>query len=510
MTAPMRVALVRPPMLLTRLAHTTPTCPPLGLAYLAGSLRAKGHEVSVVDAVGEGIFRYTPFGSRFLLHGLERDAIVARIRPDVEAIGVSIMFSHELPEARRLIVALRRAFPRALLIVGGEHVTAVPEETLAATPEIDYAVLGEGEETLVELLAALAAGGPVAAVAGLAWRGPDGIPNRSPVRRRIRRVDEIPEPAWDLTPLAAYLDNEKGFGVNRGRSMPVLATRGCPYQCTFCSSPSMWTTAWVAREPARLLAEMERYLGLYRIDNFDFYDLTAIVKRSWIVEFCRLIIERGHGFTWQLPSGTRSEAIDGEVTELLYRAGCRNLSYAPESGSPAVLARIKKKIRKDRMMSSMRAAVHSGLNVKANILLGFPDEVRREMWQSLAFVIEMAVAGIHDVSICSFSPYPGSELFAELRADGRIGHMSDEYYLGLASYTDVADAVTWSKQVGGREIALYRVFGMMTFYGVSFLVRPWRPLRIAWNVLRSRQESRLEMSLSDMVTRLRAGAKAAG
>lgn len=497
----MRVTLIRPPMVLSRMAHTTPTCPPIGLAYLAGSLRASGHDVAVVDAVGEALDAFVPLGGRFLVHGLSRDEVVKRVDPSSDVIGVSVMFSHEFPEARRLVEQLREAHPRAVIVAGGEHVNAVPEDTLRTAPGIHHAVLGEGEETFVDLLDRIRTGREIAGTEGVATRVGEQVVC-GPPRRRIRAVDDIAEPAWDLLPLTRYLDGEKGFGVNRGRSMPVLATRGCPYQCTFCSSPAMWTTAWIARDPAKLLDEMERYLATYRIDNFDFYDLTAIVKRDWIVRFCRMILERGHRFTWQLPSGTRSEAIDGEVSELLYRSGCRNVSYAPESGSPAVLARIKKKIRIDRMKDSMRHAVGAGLNVKANVLLGFPGETRREMRESLRFVVEMAALGVHDVSITSFSPYPGSELFEALRGSGAIREMDDAYYEGLACYTDVADAVSWSEHVGGRELALYRVGGMLAFYAVSFATRPWRPFKIVGNVLRHRQDSRLEMSLNDMVARL--------
>src|SRR5581483_8270975 len=111
----------------------------------------------------------------------------------------------------------------------------------------------------------------------------------------------------------------------------------------------------------------------------DFYDLTAIVKRDWIVRFCNLAIDSGANFTWQLPSGTRSEAIDGEVAQLLFRSGCRNISYAPESGAPSVLARIKKKIKLPAMKESMRGAIRAGINVKANIIIGFPHETHREI-----------------------------------------------------------------------------------------------------------------------------------
>src|SRR5262249_38566659 len=138
---------------------------------------------------------------------------------------------------------------------------------------------------------------------------------RTAPRQRIRDVDAIPRPAWHLFPVSNYLDGGFTYGVNLGRSMPILATRGCPYQCTFCSSPAMWTT---------------RY-----------YALTAIIKRDWILAFCRELERRGLDITYQLPTGTRSEVLDEEVLAALYRTGCRNICYAPESGSPETLARIK-------------------------------------------------------------------------------------------------------------------------------------------------------------------------
>src|SRR5439155_4419084 len=105
-----------------------------------------------------------------------------------------------------------------------------------------------------------------------------------------------------------YIDNACTYGANLGRSMPILASRGCPFECTFCSSPQMWTTRWSARKPEFVLAEMKKYIQRYCVTNFDFYDLTAIVKKQWIADFCRLLIDERVNVTWQLPSGTRSEA----------------------------------------------------------------------------------------------------------------------------------------------------------------------------------------------------------
>ena len=284
--------------------------------------------------------------------------------------------------------------------------------------------------------------------------------------------------------------------------MPIVATRGCPFQCTFCSSPQMWTTRWVAREPAAVVAEIKGYIRDYGVTNIDFYDLTAVVRRDWILDFCRLLVEEDLGITWQLPSGTRSEAIDAEVADLLFRSGCTNLSYAPESGSPAVLKRIKKKVNLGRMIDSMRDAVRSGINVKANIIIGFPGETHADIWRSFRFIARSALTGLNDVSIWIYSPYPGCSLFEELRQKGRIGAFDDDYFVSLLSYADLKNVTSWNEGMGGGTLKYYRIFGMLMFYAVSYLSNPLRLVRTLRNLFTQRYESRMEMALSMSLKRL--------
>jgi radical SAM superfamily enzyme YgiQ (UPF0313 family) len=284
--------------------------------------------------------------------------------------------------------------------------------------------------------------------------------------------------------------------------MPIVATRGCPYQCTFCSSPQMWTTRYAARAPAKVVDEIEGYVRRYGAENIDFYDLTAIVRKDWIVAFCEELLRRRLDITWQLPSGTRSEAIDRDVAKLLYRSGCRNVSYAPESGSRRTLRAIKKKANLDRMAGSMAGSVEAGLNVKANIIVGFPDETHEDLLDSMRFVARMAALGVHDVSVWTFSPYPGSALFDRLVAEGAIGEMDDEYFAALLSYSDLAGAVSWDSHVSSSTLRAYRLLGMTLFYAVSFGMRPWRVAALAKNALSGRYESRLEMSLANLARKL--------
>src|SRR5688572_9430644 len=477
------VTILRPPLLVPNWSDSGPLTPPIGPAYLAASLRQTGHTARIVDGLGENPFQVTPlFDNKVMAIGLRSEEIAERIQPDTELIGVSCMFSQDWPEIRRLIQMVRRRFPSVPIVAGGEHITATPGFTLDSTPEVDVCVIGEGEETIVELASAVERNSSFDVIPGLVLRANtagrvglalhgEATTRSTGSRKRIRNLDDIPWPAWDLVPLDHYLDNGLGYGVNRGRSMPMIATRGCPYQCTFCSNPEMWTTAWYAREPGLVLDEIQAYQERYGATNFDFYDLTAIVKRSWIIEFTQLILERKMKFTWQLPSGTRSEAIDAEVCRLLYASGCRNMSYAPESGSPEVLKRIKKVVKLDRLEASVMNAVREGLNVKLNIIMGFPNESRKELGETVRFLARMGRAGVHDMSISLFSPYPGSELYHELRKSGRIPELSDDYFLSLCAYKDFAQSTSYTEGVQPSTLNRYRVLGFLVFYGVQYAGR---------------------------------------
>jgi anaerobic magnesium-protoporphyrin IX monomethyl ester cyclase len=495
------ITLVRPPLLVPIWSDSGPLTPPIGPAYLAASLRQAGHKARIVDGIGENPFQVTPlFNDKVMAIGLRSEEIVERIEGDTDVIGISCMFSQDWPEIRRLIQMIRRRFPSIPIVAGGEHITATAGFTLDSTPEVDVCVIGEGEETIVDLTRAMESGTSYETIPGLMLRSEGG--NRSTgSRTRIRALDDIPWPAWDLVPLDKYLDNGLGYGVDRGRSMAMVATRGCPYECTFCSNPEMWTTRWYARDPEKVLDEMQSYQEKYGATNFDFYDLTAIVKRSWIIDFTRSILDRKMNITWQLPSGTRSEAIDTEVSQLLYASGCRNMSYAPESGSPEVLKRIKKVVKLDRLEASVTGAVRAGLNVKLNIIMGFPNESRQELGQTVRFLARMALAGVHDMSISLFSPYPGSELYHQLRKAGRIPELSDEYFLGLCAYKDFAQSISYTEGLNPKVLNLYRISGFLVFYGLQFVVRPWRLARLIQNVVQHRQESRLDKSLRDFANR---------
>jgi len=495
------ITLVRPPAISSRFAYTVGVVLPIGPAYIAGSLLAAGHRVAAVDALGEAPLQRGPTSHPHLIyHGLAIPEIVDHIDPATDAIGISVMFSQQWPHVDQLIRAIHAALPGRPIFVGGEHVTGTWEFVLDSCAPVTACALGEGEETMVELADWVAGNRALSDVAGIACRI-DGRAQRTAPRQRIRDIDDIPRPAWDIFPVAKYLDDGFAYGVNLGRSMPILATRGCPYRCTFCSSPAMWTTRYYVRDVADVVDEIASYVERYRVTNVDFYDLTAIIRRSWILEFCRELERRGLSITYQLPTGTRSEALDEEVLRALYRTGCRNICYAPESGSRRTLARVKKKIKPERMIESIRAAKRARIVVKANIMIGLPGETRRDLWETVRLGMKLAWLGVEDLPLFPFIPYPGTELYDTLRAEGAVPPLSNEYFARLG-YADLDDAQSQSRHVSSRELAWVRFLGMAVFLLIGYLRHPWRVFRSMHALATEQSTTVVELRLVDAKRRL--------
>ncbi len=470
------ITLINPPGIKTfsGLQMHTPN-PPLGLAYIAAAVKEAGFPYHVIDGTGEALDAVSSYPDRadFMVQGLSFDEIVGRIAPETTIIGLNCMFSTLWPLTNRLALRVREKFPHALMVLGGEHGTAVPDHVLTHSP-FDVVVLGEGEETFVELIRAYDVGSRFHEVKGIAFRD-SGTVVKTGLSPRKKDVDVIPVPDWDSFPIEGYISRHQINGVNLGRSMPLLATRGCPYQCTFCSNPAMWTQRWIPRNPKLVADEMQLLKRRYGVTNFDFQDLTAIIKRQWIIDFCRELIRRDLGVTWQMPSGTRAEVFDEEVADLLYRSGCRALAFAPESGSPEILKIVKKQVDLPKMLTSMRIAVKRGLKLSCFIVIGFPDDTPATLRQTMRLVRRMAVLGVHDVSVSKFVPYPGSELFVRLQREGKI-QLDDEFFVSpMDFYTKKAPS--YSAAVPTSRLYWAMIWMFVNFYAISFLLRPLRVLR---------------------------------
>jgi radical SAM superfamily enzyme YgiQ (UPF0313 family) len=483
--------MIRPPFVMpTDMVNQQQGTPPLGMAYLLASLKAHGHEVCGIDAFGEDVNRCTRLGNAgskkgLIVCGIRADEIVARIPLSTDLIALSCMFSNEWVYTRHIINKIKARFPDVPIIAGGEHITAESYRSMLHTPALAACGLGEGEETIIDLVDTLLQGGNLADVAGIAYFDEDGNYRKTAQRKRMRDLDDIPLPLWDEIPILNYLNSGLGNGTIARRSMPMLASRGCPYTCTFCSSPSMWGTRWLSRDPQLVIDEIKGYIKKYNINHIDFADLTTVINRRWILEFCQLLIAEKLPLTWSLSSGTRSEALDEEVLSHMKQAGIERITYAPESGSERTLERIKKRVNLQNMSKSIRASVKVGIYSRANLIFGLPDQTISEALESVKFATKLCFLGMSDIACMCFAPYPGSYLFEKLVSEGEI-KVDQEYEAFLATNltTKIFGMRSWSRHIPNWSMPLWTIGVTMYFYTLQYVFRPWRVLQSFGRMLR--------------------------
>ena len=509
----MRVQLVHPPAFLnpTALTALRPSLP-LGMAYIAASIREAGHEVSVIDAVGEAPDRVVRQG-RVARLGLSIVEVVDRIAPECQVVGISAMFTYQWRVVSELIHAIKRRRPDVLVVGGGEHFTGLPEESLSSSP-VDLVVLGEGEETMVDLLrryaahverVASAVEGPPDPAAGVPeWAtGMPGVAYRdegmlvsNERRARVRDIDGIPRPAWDLFDVQGYDSRRLINGPRRGFTMPILATRGCPYRCAYCSSPNMWTTKWIARDPKLVADEIEDLMEVYGARNFPFQDLTAILKRQWVVDFCNELIARKLQITWQMPTGTRCEVVDDEVAQLLLLSGGASLNFAPESGSEAVRKKVSKQMTEQSLFGAVEASVKHGLNTSVFFVLGFPGDQVDDFKETLAWARRLAKGGVEDLAVGFYFPIPGTRFYRELQERGRVT-LTDELMMAPIFVHDrwLTEDRNFSEGLSARTLTYWRYRIVWAFYWRAVLFNPKRLVKVLGNFLHGREESKFDSFL---------------
>lgn len=501
----MKITLIHSPKLLSFINYTgTTTVPPLGLAYIASSLIKAGHTVQVIDAVGMAPLQFVPYekigNTQYFLQGLVYEEISQRVDPESQMIGLSCMFTPQWPAIGRLVEILKKDHPGKLIVVGGEHGTALPEYSLKSS-QADFIILGEGEETAADLadhFSGLRDPEILHNIPGIAFR--HGGEVKINVRRdRKKAVDEFPWPAWDLFPIPAYIELNQPYGAPLGKSLPMLATRGCPYKCSFCSSHNMWTTLWKARNVHDLVNEIEFYRNKYGVTDIHFMDLTAVVNRKWTLQFAEELLKRNLNVTWQMPSGTRSESFDDEVIEKIYEAGCRVFSFAPETGSSRMLKIIRKQVNLEHLLTAASTAVKKGMSVMCNIIVGFPQETWKDLFQTYKFIAQCAIRGVLEINLTAYIPLPGTEIYRQLLAEGKMPGPSEAYCLSLFSGADIRTRRSWNDRFSAWQVSFMVIGGFLLFYILSYLVRPWRFFKLIGHLQKHKATSKTERVLLGLV-----------
>jgi radical SAM superfamily enzyme YgiQ (UPF0313 family) len=365
---------------------------PLGIGYLAAVLEKNQHEVEVIDCQ---TLRPT---------SKQLEGELTRSQPDVVGVTSSTLTYNPAIE---IVNTVKKVLPNCLTVMGGSHVTVLDEQTLNEHPEVDIVVRGEGEQTMLELAELVSKNSlkNLQEVNGITFRK-NGEITRTEDRHFIQNLDELPHPAYKYFPLSKYKISGKLY-------LPIITSRGCPFQCKFCLASKMCGSQFRTRSPKKVVDELEWLRDLYGAEAFAFYDdtFTFDVKRAY--DICEEMISRGFDLPWDCR--TRVDQISPEILAKMRDASCQLIHFGVESGNQKMLDTMKKGTTVEQNAQGIRLAKKVGISVAISVVAGYPGETADMLKQTFDFIRKTMPDFIY---VCQAIPYPGTELLDLLRKLG--------------------------------------------------------------------------------------------
>ena len=375
----LKITLINPPQ------NTRYPQPPLGLALLAAILGKNGYKVKILDANAAG---FTP-------------AEAASSVKDTDIVGITAM-TPTIGTALQIARDIKKINPGLTIILGGPHVTLMPEETLASTKDIDVIVRGEADETILELMSALENKRPMDNIPGISYKK-DGKTIHNALRDIVTDMDLLPYPAFDLLPWQRYQPHPP-----HGMYKPFAAmvtSRGCPYRCAYCSKP-VFGSKFRAQSAERVVNEMAYLQEKFGVREIAFYDDSFTLDKKRIHAITEKIREKGLKIAWTCE--TRVNLVDKELLRHMKQAGCYAVAYGIETAAPEIMKVIQKDITLDQVEKAVQAHHEIKLQVVGYFMLGSPGETPETIQQTINFAKKLKV------DFAQFSvttPFPATELY---------------------------------------------------------------------------------------------------
>jgi len=447
----MRIALVQPPPRSEFDRHWA-RFPALGIAYVASSLRAAGHELELLDGK---------------LAGMTVDEIAARVRegrPDL--VGITCM-TVEYPRAVEIARRIKQDRADVPVVVGGAHVNAVGRQALVEGEAFDFACVGEGEHLACELADALERGDDPSAIPGLVSRR-GGEPVTGPPRPPPDDYDALPFPAWDL--------------FRHVETLPLITHRGCPFRCVFCSHNSGFKPRY--RTPANVLDEIEEVLDRYRPRRIRIEDETFGLHMGRTKAILEGILSRGFHGRVTFSAQTRVDRADPEFMRLMKTASFETLELGVESGNPDVLRRIEKGITLEQVEHAVALAKRTGLRVWCKFILGHPHETHATIRDTIDFIAKL---NPDRLSVSIMTPFPGTPIHEmALRGEGGYRLLSG----GWEDFDKYSSGVLELETVSLGQLKRYQLACYLNLYARNGRLRELARLAVrnravGWEMARS-------------------------
>lgn len=405
-----KILLIFPPVTVSYSDYPTPD-PPLGLAYLAAFLEKHLYPVKILDCLALGIDQVQKKKNGLVRVGLTPEKIKKFIEAyQPKLVGISCAYTSHAQDAHEIASLVKKIDKKILVVFGGAHSTSYASQVLK-DKNVNLVVVGEGEQTFLELTNCLEKNISFNKVPGLCLKIKNKI-KFTPARNFISNLDKLPLPSWHLLPMNIYLKKPKmtrEFSMRLPRTN-IITSRGCVGNCVFCSIHSIWGHHWRPRSPQKVVQEMEYLIKNYKIKEFYLLDDNVSLKKDRLLKICNLIIKKKLNIKWAAPNGIALWTLDREVLKKMKQSGLYRITFGIESASPQTLKFIRKPMILNQAQKIIKICNDLGLWTHSTFIIGFPNETKKEIEKTITWAIKS------DLDFATFylaTPYPGTDLYQE-------------------------------------------------------------------------------------------------
>jgi radical SAM superfamily enzyme YgiQ (UPF0313 family) len=429
-----KIALVNTPLLQKTGHH--PLFPPLGLSYMAAVLEQNDIEVKIFDCP---------------VCEMDHEKLKSELdsfQPTIVGIGAMTPI---IESALKSANVSKQVCPDAKVVMGGPHATFADKQIISDEKDVDIIVRGEGEETLLELAKQSPEMQKIGDIQGITFRKDNQVV-RSVDRPFIQNLDALPFPAYKYIQM-------KRYRITGMKLLPIISSRGCPFQCSFCVASQMFGAKYRARSSKNVLDELEWLKNEYNAEGIAFQDDTLTFDKKRALEICDGMIERKLKLPWGCSS--RADVVTKEVLAKMAKAGCDEICFGVESGCQRIRDSLKKKVTTEQCENAIKWAKEAGIFVTVSVILGYPGETKETLRESLEFVRQVEP---DDVWLCHATPYLGTELRALVESNG--WKMSEDWKLYNTMNPIFEDPLLPAKEIAEMRKTFYN-----KFYGPKYIMR---------------------------------------
>jgi len=373
--------------------------PPINLLYLASCLENSNYSAKIADL-------------SYDTSGLEKCARrIVSLNP--EFVGVAVHFTFLANKSLELISLIKKLNPEIKIIAGGVHFTALPEETMRECPEIDVGILGEAEETLVEVLRGLRDGGKLDGIDGIIFRNRNEL-HKTEKRNLIEDINKLPFPSFEKIDLSSYslaLYKEK-----RDAHLSIITSRGCPFACCFCDRTILGRK--VRFHSVEYLSEMlDLMVKQLSVNCFDLEDENICITKDRFRDICKLLKEKHNRYDITWGCSMRADSVEADTGKILYDAGCRNVVFGIESGSQKMLDIYNKKLNIKNLPEKCKIIMDAGISLTGSFIIGGPEEDENSISATIDLIKKV---DFNFMYLWYFAPYPGSAIYKDIKNSGNL------------------------------------------------------------------------------------------